>query len=355
MNKKPYLVLKNISKSFGNFEAVKNVNLEINKSEFFGLLGSSGCGKSTLLRIIGGFEKPDSGNIILDGKDITLLPPYRRPLNYMFQSYALFPHLNVFKNISFGLLDKALKKNEIEDEVNNISKLLQLDGLLERNVKQLSGGQQQRVALARCIIKKPKLLLLDEPLAALDKKLRTQTQFELINFQKKIGITFIFVTHDQEEAMTLSNRMSIMRDGSIIETGTPIEIYERPKNIYTANFIGTANLLNLVIDKNNNISSEGSDIKFEIQFDFKNECTCLIRPEKINLYLDDNKDLKTNQCRGVVKEIAYLGGFTKYLIGFKNLELNVLYQNKILNERYPILIGNNVICSWNKDSIVFVN
>ena len=186
MNKKPYLIIQNISKKFGNFEALKNVNLEISRSEFFGLLGSSGCGKSTLLRVIGGFETADSGKIILDGVDITNLPPYKRPLNYMFQSYALFPHLNVFKNISFGIQDQSLSKKEIERHVLEISKLLQLEDLLLRDIKNISGGQQQRVALARCIIKKPKLLLLDEPLAALDKKLRTKTQFELINLQKKL-------------------------------------------------------------------------------------------------------------------------------------------------------------------------
>jgi putrescine transport system ATP-binding protein len=354
MNKNPYLILQNVSKSFGNFQAVRNVNLEINKSEFFGLLGSSGCGKSTLLRIIGGFEKPDTGKIILDGKDITLMAPYERPLNYMFQSYALFPHLNVFKNISFGLQNYSLSKNEIENEVNKISKLLQLEELLERNIKQLSGGEQQRVALARCIVKKPKLLLLDEPLAALDKKLRTQTQFELINLQKKIGITFIFVTHDQEEAMTLSDRMSVMCEGEIIETGPPIEIYEKPKNIYTANFIGTANLLDLIIDKSGNIFSTNLDIKFKILFSFNNKCTCLIRPEKIDLHLDNDKELNANQCRGVIKEVAYLGSFTKYLIKIKDSEINVLNQNKIFNESHSLLIGNKVICSWDKNSIKLV-
>lgn len=355
MNKDPYLILKNISKKFGNFEAVKNTNLEIYKSEFFGLLGSSGCGKSTLLRIIGGFEKPDTGQVILDGKDITSLPPFKRPLNYMFQSYALFPHLNVFKNISFGIQNQSLSKDEINFEVNNIVKLLKLDGIIYRNVKQLSGGEQQRVALARCIIKKPKLLLLDEPLAALDKNLRTETQFELINLQKKIGITFIFVTHDQEEAMILSNRMSVMHNGKIIETGSPISIYEKPKNIYTAKFIGTANLFDLIIKNNLDIYSKDLNIKFDINFRVNDKCKCLIRPEKINIIKDTKKELQINQCRGVVKDIAYLGGVTKYLVKTANSEINILSQNKNINEKNSIIIEDKVICSWDKNSIVVVN
>ena len=355
MNTDSFLIIENISKSFGNFEALKNVNIEISKSEFFGLLGSSGCGKSTLLRIIGGFEKADKGKIILDGKDITSLPPYERPLNYMFQSYALFPHLNVFKNISFGIQNQSLSRLDLQDEVLKIAKLLELENILERNIKNLSGGQQQRIALARCIIKKPKLLLLDEPLAALDKKLRTQTQFELINLQKKIGITFIFVTHDQEEAMTLSDRLSIMHKGKIVETGTPIEIYEKPKNIYTANFIGTANLFDLELNDSGDIIFKDLDIKFETSFDLNSNSTCLIRPEKIDINFDHNKNLQVNQCRGVIKEVAYLGSFTKYLVINNNFKINVMHQNKILDKKSFLLIGDNVICSWHKNSIVMIN
>ncbi len=202
-----FLKIESVSKSFGNTKALDNVSLDINKSELFSLLGSSGCGKSTLLRIIAGFEKPDSGKIYLDGEDITSLPPYLRPLNIMFQNYALFPHLNVKKNIEFGLKEENLENNEIDHRVKEITALLELTGLENRKITEISGGQQQRVALARCLVKKPKLLLLDEPLAALDKKLRVQTQFELVNLQYKLGITFIIVTHDQEEAMSLSDRI----------------------------------------------------------------------------------------------------------------------------------------------------
>ena len=354
MNKKPYLIIQNISKKFGNFEALKNVNLEISRSEFFGLLGSSGCGKSTLLRVIGGFETADSGKIILDGVDITNLPPYKRPLNYMFQSYALFPHLNVFKNISFGIQDQSLSKKEIERLVLEISKLLQLEDLLLRDIKNISGGQQQRVALARCIIKKPKLLLLDEPLAALDKKLRTKTQFELINLQKKIGITFIFVTHDQEEAMTLSDRMSIMHEGQILETNSPIELYEKPKNIYTANFIGTANIFDLSLDESSNIISRQPDIKFKTLFDLKNRCKSLIRPEKININIDDRTDLSFNEVSGDVKEIAYLGSYTKYLVEANGVKINIFNLNKKINDKSLISIGDRVICNWDVDSVVLL-
>ena len=241
----PFLKIDGLSKTFGNTKALDNVSLDINKSELFSLLGSSGCGKSTLLRIIAGFEKPDSGKIYLDGQDITTLPPYLRPLNIMFQNYALFPHLNVKKNIEFGLKEEDLDKKEIDQRVNEITTLLELTGLESRKINEISGGQQQRVALARCLVKKPKLLLLDEPLAALDKKLRVQTQFELVNLQYKLGITFIIVTHDQEEAMSLSDRMTIMKEGNILQIGNPVEIYEKPSDKYVANFIVTANLFNL--------------------------------------------------------------------------------------------------------------
>ena len=243
--KDSFLYIENVSKSFDDVKALDNVSLAIKKSELFSLLGSSGCGKSTLLRIIAGFEKPDSGKIFLDGEDITDLPAYKRPLNIMFQSYALFPHLNVFNNISFGLKEDRLDKNEIVNRTEEMINLLELNGLEKRKVDEISGGQQQRVALARCLVKKPKLLLLDEPLAALDKKLRIQTQFQLVNLQYKLGITFIIVTHDQEEAMSLSDRMAIMQEGNILQIGNPVEIYEKPNNEYIAKFIGTANIISI--------------------------------------------------------------------------------------------------------------
>jgi len=291
MTNKNFLKIENISKSFGKIKVLENINLNISKSEFFGLLGSSGSGKTTLLRILGGFEIPDSGRIYLDGLDITNLEPFERPLNYMFQSYALFPHLNVFNNLAFGIKDH-FDKNEISLKVNEISKLLSIENLLNRRIKQLSGGEQQRVALGRCLIKKPKLLLLDEPLAALDKKLRTKTQLELTSLQKQLEITFVFVTHDQEEAMSLSDRMAIMKNGNILECSSPEEIYENPKSTYTANFVGIANIFELK-KKNENYFSNELNTKFEINKNELNEnFNILLRPEKIKIIKKNNTDTK---------------------------------------------------------------
>ena len=282
MTNKNFLKIENISKSFGKIKVLENINLNISKSEFFGLLGSSGSGKTTLLRILGGFETPDSGSIYLDGLDITNLEPFERPLNYMFQSYALFPHLNVFNNLAFGIKDH-FDKNEVSLKVNEISKLLSIENLLNRRIKQLSGGEQQRVALGRCLIKKPKLLLLDEPLAALDKKLRTKTQLELTSLQKQLEITFVFVTHDQEEAMSLSDRMAIMKNGNILECSSPEEIYENPKSTYTANFVGIANIFKLKRINENYFSNE-LNAQFEINKNALNgNFNILLRPEKIKI------------------------------------------------------------------------
>src|SRR5210317_675059 len=323
MTNKNFLKIENISKSFGKIRVLENINLNISKSEFFGLLGSSGSGKTTLLRILGGFETPDSGRIYLDGLDITNLEPFERPLNYMFQSYALFPHLNVFNNLAFGIKDH-FDKNEINNKVNEISKLLSIESLLDRRIKQLSGGEQQRVALGRCLIKKPKLLLLDEPLAALDKKLRVQTQFELVNLQYKLGITFIIVTHDQEEAMSLSDRMAIMKEGNILQIGNPVEIYEKHSDKYVANFIGTANLFNVnQIDQKLIIKELNLEISNNSS---KNKKLCLIRPEKIKIQKLENQNTQ-NQCIGVIKEVAYLGSYTKYLIESNGFNFYAFMQN----------------------------
>jgi putrescine transport system ATP-binding protein len=348
-----FLEIKNISKKFGNVIALDNVSLSISKSELFSLLGSSGCGKSTLLRIIAGFEKPDSGSIILDGEDITNLPPHLRPLNMMFQNYALFPHLNISQNIEFGLKEENLPKNEILERTREILNLLELTGLEKRKIYEISGGQQQRVALARCLVKKPKLLLLDEPLAALDKKLRIQTQFELVNLQYKLGITFIIVTHDQEEAMSLSDRMAIMRNGNVLQIGNPVEIYEKPINQYIANFIGTANIFSI----------EGISGDFFLkEIDFKINSLkgsniykhCLIRPEKITISKSfQNKD--TVKCLGIVKEVAYLGSYTKYLVEVKNHQFYAFMQNSEISGDLKIKWDDKVECSWRDDSIYFFN
>ncbi|MFT6696440.1 MAG: putrescine transport system ATP-binding protein, partial [Paracoccaceae bacterium] len=238
----PLVQIRNITKKFGEVTAVDNVDLDIYQGELFCLLGGSGCGKSTLLRMLAGFEFPQSGTITIDGVDMSNVPAYERPTNMMFQNYALFPHFSVEKNIAFGLQQDRVPKSEITDRVHDILKLVELEGHKKRKPQQLSGGQRQRVALARALVKEPKLLLLDEPLAALDKKLRKQTQFELANIQEQVGVTFIVVTHDQEEAMSLSTRMAVMDAGRFVQMGTPTEIYEFPETRFVADFIGSANI-----------------------------------------------------------------------------------------------------------------
>jgi putrescine transport system ATP-binding protein len=348
-----FLEIKDISKKFGNTIALDRVNLNISKSELFSLLGSSGCGKSTLLRIIAGFEKPDSGKIYLDGEDITFLPPHLRPLNMMFQNYALFPHLNVKKNIEFGLKEENFKANEIDARTSEVISLLELDGLEKRKIFEISGGQQQRVALARCLVKKPKLLLLDEPLAALDKKLRVQTQFELVNLQYKLGITFIIVTHDQEEAMSLSDRMAIMAIGKVLQIGNPVEVYEKPINEYVANFIGTANIFNIT-KLNNKYMIEELALEIDLPNTNKIFKKCLIRPEKISVDKIISKG-NSNKCTGIIKEVAYLGSYTKYLIESNGFKFYSFMQNKEISEKLKIKWDDLVECSWNNESIYYFN
>src|ERR1700674_2518960 len=239
---RPYVQGDRITKSFGDFKAVDDVSLKIYKGEIFCLLGASGCGKTTLLRMLGGFETPSSGRILIDGEDMTGVPPYERPVNMMFQSYALFPHMNVEQNVAFGLKQDRLPKAQIQERVATMLDLVKMGDYAQRKPHQLSGGQRQRVALARSLVKRPKLLLLDEPLGALDKKLREHTQFELISLQDKLGVTFIVVTHDQEEAMTLATRIGVMRAGEILQVGTPTDIYEFPNSRFVADFIGSVNL-----------------------------------------------------------------------------------------------------------------
>src|ERR1700693_4861246 len=242
-NARPYVQVDRITKSFGDFKAVDDVSLKIYKGEIFCLLGASGCGKTTLLRMLGGFETPSSGKIFIDGEDMTGVPPYERPVNMMFQSYALFPHMNVEQNVAFGLKQDRVPKTEIRESVATMSDLLKLGDFTKRKPHQLSGGQRQRVALARSLVKRPKLLLLDEPLGALDKKLREHTQFELISLQDKLGVTFVVVTHDQEEAMTLASRIGVMNHGEIVQAGTPSEIYEFPSAKCVATFSVSVNML----------------------------------------------------------------------------------------------------------------
>src|SRR5690606_27163237 len=241
-NAKPYIQFEQVTKKFGDFTAVNNLSLTIFEREFFALLGASGCGKSTLLRMLAGFEEPTSGRILLDGQNLAGIPPYRRPVNMMFQSYALFPHMTVEKNIAFGLKQEGMPAPEIEKRVAEMLKLVKLEAFAKRKPHQLSGGQRQRVALARSVAKRPKVLLLDEPHGALDKKLRQETQFELMDLQQQLGLTFVVVTHDQEEAMTMADRIAIMDKGEVMQVATPAEVYEAPASRFVASFVGNVNI-----------------------------------------------------------------------------------------------------------------
>src|SRR5438128_9674842 len=242
-NAKPYIQFDKVTKKFGDFTAVNNLSLTIFEREFFALLGASGCGKSTLLRMLAGFEEPTAGRILLDGQDLRGIPPYKRPVNMMFQSYALFPHMTVEKNIAFGLKQEGMPAADVEKRVAEMLRLVKLEQFAKRKPHQLSGGARQRVALARSVAKRPQVLLLDEPMAALDRKLREQTQFELMELQARLGLTFVIVTHDQGEAMTVAHRIAVMDRGCIVQAATPAEIYEQPRSRWVAEFVGDVNLI----------------------------------------------------------------------------------------------------------------
>jgi putrescine transport system ATP-binding protein len=315
----PYIQIESISKNFGAVQAVKNVSLSIYKGELFSLLGGSGCGKTTLLRLLGGFETPTSGRILIDGVDVTNWPPYRRPVNMMFQSYALFPHMSVYQNIAFGLRQEPLRKSEINQRVQEVLELVQMSAYAHRKPHELSGGQRQRVALARSLVKQPKLLLLDEPLAALDKKLREQTQFELVNIQERVGITFIVVTHDQEEAMTMSSRMAVMEEGCIRQLGVPHDVYEYPNSRFVAGFIGSVNIFEglVVEDEPDHVLVESHEagcflyITDTATLPVGSQVAVAIRPEKVMISTTPVTG-NHNTCKGIVKEIAYLGDLSIY-------------------------------------------
>ena len=326
MSTKNYIKIKNLSKSFGDVEVLKNINLEVEEGEFFSLLGPSGCGKTTLLRILAGFEYPSEGEVFFDDANVTSLPPNLRPSNMVFQNYAIFPHINVQRNIEFGLRKENLSKAEMGERVENALKMVQLEGYENRYSNQLSGGQRQRIALARALVKQPKVLLLDEPLGALDKKLREEMQIELRNLQKSLGITFIFVTHDQEEAMTMSDRIAVMDEGNILQVSPPREIYHNPKNKFVSQFIGNINILDADLKSIANdiisISVDGfglMQLKNHQNIIESDQVNIAIRPEEINISKVSDSNYDCN-FMGKVKNISFYGESTYFYIQLDNSE-----------------------------------
>ncbi len=365
----PFIQIKNVNKRFGEFVAVKDVSLDIYKGEFFALLGGSGCGKTTLLRMLAGFETPSAGEVIIDGVDMSGIPPYERPVNMMFQSYALFPHMNVQKNVAYGLKRERVASAEIKSRTAEILEMVELGDFAKRKPHQLSGGQRQRVALARALIKRPKVLLLDEPLAALDKRLREQTQFELMNIQDKLGITFVVVTHDQEEAMTLATRIAVMDQGSFEQIGTPAEIYENPRSKFIASFIGSANLLDCSVSHRDGdcLEVKPDGINQAIRVEHGGElaigakATLAIRPEKISIRKRDDASAANsgdvNQLKGVVKEMAYLGRLSTFHITTENgalIEVTSPNQSRYRDGHHPVDWDDEVVISFAAESAVLL-
>ncbi|APA86886.1 polyamine ABC transporter ATP-binding protein [Paraburkholderia sprentiae WSM5005] len=349
-----FIQIVDVVKKFGETVAVKGVNLTVKKGELFALLGSSGCGKSTLLRMMAGLETVTSGKIVIDGEDLAQLPPYRRPVNMMFQSYALFPHMTVEANVAFGLKQEGVPKAELKERVHNALELVQMGRFAKRKPHQLSGGQQQRVALARSLVKRPKLLLLDEPMSALDKQIRQRTQIELVNILDQVGVTCMMVTHDQEEAMTMAHRLAVMSEGEIVQLGTPHEVYEYPNSRFSAEFIGSTNLFEgrTVEDEPDHVFIETPDLTCHLHVNhgitgpLGMPVTISVRPERIALTRKPPEGAY-NWGKGVVTNIAYMGGYSLYhvkLDGGKTVIANVT--SLALTEIDPPSWGDEVYVRW---------
>jgi putrescine transport system ATP-binding protein len=360
---KPQIVIDGVVKSYGNFTAVDNVNLQIYKGEMFALVGASGCGKTTLLRMLAGFARQSSGAISIDGVEMSTVPPHERPVNMMFQSYALFPHMSVERNVGYGIkrmpMDAATRKKRIQEALE----MVQLGHLAQRKPHQLSGGQRQRVALARALIRRPKVLLLDEPLSALDKKLREKTQFELMDLQYQVGITFIVVTHDQDEAMALATRIAVMDRGKVVQVGTPAEIYEFPQSRFVADFVGTTNLFEGVIATcapgltTVTCQETGCDLLVDDvgRFTPGQRVWVALRPEKIRLSKQPGSESRTNQLRGTVHQLGYLGNRCTYQVKTASGKLvTVFSQNERRTSEWSIDWSDEVYVSWSADAAVLL-
>jgi putrescine transport system ATP-binding protein len=355
---KPFIELRGVTKRFGPFTAVDDQSLTIYEREFHALLGPSGCGKTTLLRMLAGFEEPSEGEILLDGKPLTGVPPHRRPVNMMFQSYALFPHMSVEGNVALGLVQDKLPKQQINERVAEVLKLVKMEAFAKRKPDQLSGGQRQRVALARAIAKRPKVLLLDEPLGALDRKLREETQFELVSLQETLGLTFVIVTHDQEEAMTVADRISVMDQGRIVQIAPPAEIYEQPNSRYVADFIGSVNIFEASVqrtasDRLRLSAEDGFDVDVESPVGSANGDTVwfALRPEKVRIAHDSPPDSGINAVSGEVWDIAYFGDMTLFNVRLDSGKLvRASTMNAVRTVEKQISWEDRVWLSWSPDA-----
>jgi putrescine transport system ATP-binding protein len=353
-----FVRVEEVVKIFGDTVAVQSVNLSVRRHEVFALLGSSGCGKSTLLRMLAGFEEVTSGRIYLDNEDITALPPYRRPVNMMFQSYALFPHMTVEANVAFGLKQEGVLRNEIHERVFEALDLVQMAGFARRKPHQLSGGQQQRVALARSLVKRPKLLLLDEPMSALDKQIRQKTQIELAKILEQVGVTCIMVTHDQEEAMTMAHRLAVMTEGQIVQCGTPHDVYAFPNSRFVAGFIGSTNLFTgtIVVDESDHVLIESADltrplyVNHGVSEPLGMEVHVSIRPEHIRI-LREQPEAESNWGHGMVSHVAWMGSYARYQVRLdagQVIEANV--PSMILAQADAPGVDDEVFVAWSNDS-----
>ena len=341
----PDVRIAEVTKRFGDVVAVDNLSLEVPHGSFFALLGPSGCGKTTTLRMIGGFEDPTSGAVFLGDRDVTKLPPYRRDANTVFQNYALFPHLTTFDNVAFGLRERRVSKSEIRTRVNDVIELMALDGLAGRKPREMSGGQQQRVALARALVNRPRVLLLDEPLGALDLKLRRQMQLELKRIQAEVGITFIHVTHDQEEAMTMADTVAVMNHGVIEQLGSPSELYERPRTAFVAGFLGISNLLPVTVVGPDRVRlADAAEVAVPAdRLDGQTGQIAIgIRPEKLAIGRTSDAP---NQLRGTVSETAYIGASTQYTVDTGCGRIAVYVQN-VRTDGGQFNDGDEVVVSW---------